>query len=448
MRSVMSAPDLRLLPSVDRLASAPELSGFAPQVSTAAAREAIEHFRAEARNGRTFDLARVVQEAVLRAERMARPSLAPAVNMSGVVLHTGLGRSRWAPSVVAQVAQVLRGHSNTEIDLETGARGDRQAHVRSLLQGLTGAEDALVVNNCAAAVFLTLHTLCRGKPVLLSRGQMVEIGGSFRMPDIVRSTGCRLVEVGCTNKTRLQDYAGALEGPDFAILRCHPSNYRIVGFTEQPAPSHLAALAHAEGGHFIDDAGSGCLLQTERFGLPHERTLREAVADGADIVTASGDKLLGGPQAGLVLGTRAAVAALRASDLHRTFRVDKATLAGLEATLRLYAEERELEIPTWRYAARPLDEVGRLATTLAGAWPSAVVEDGVTEMGGGSMPGSGIPTRRVGLPSASAETLAARLRSAPTPIIGRIERDMVWLDPRTAEADEVAYVAQALGQMR
>ena len=274
---------------------------------------------------------------------------------------------------------------------------------------------------------------------------MVEIGGSFRMPDIVRDSGCRLVEVGCTNKTRLSDYASAVGQETSAVLRCSPSNFRIVGFQGEPTATEIAGLCRERGLMMIDDVGSGCLVDTTRFGLPRERTLREALLDGADVVTASGDKLLGGPQSGLVLGRRDLVQRLAQHPLARAVRVDKLILAGLEVTLRLYAEGREADVPVWRYAGRPLDEIRKAAKTLARACPGwSSVEPGSTEMGGGSMPGRGLPTWRVGLSVDDPEEALRRLRNAPRPVIGYIERDKVWLDPRTAEPDEVREVAAEL----
>ncbi len=435
----MSDRDRPRPPSVDRLARDPRLDGFPEVTRVEAARAAVQ-----AAAGATASLDELVEDARRRASELSAPSLRPAVNMSGVVLHTGLGRARLAPSVAAHVAAVLDGHATVEFDLETGGRGDRQAHAEGLLRRLTGAEAALVVNNCAAAVYLALAAHGAGREVVLSRGQMVEIGGSYRMPDIVRQTGCRLVEVGCTNKTRLSDYETALTAETAVLLRCHPSNFRIVGFTGEPSARELAGLARDRGLLLLDDVGSGCLVDTARYGLPRERTLAESLTDGADLVMASGDKLLGGPQAGLLLGRSDLVAACKRHPLARAFRVDKATLAALEATLRLYAEGREEELPVWRYAARPLAEVNRLAHTLKRAWPGAWVADGLTEMGGGSMPGRGLPTRRTAIPAESADELLSRLRRHETPVVGRIEQGVVWLDPRTAEPAEVRSVAALL----
>lgn len=436
----MSSPVPQWPPSVDRVSKALEGTGLPEWARTEAARRAV----ALARDQQQYALEEVVLAAKEIAIDLNKPHIRPVINMSGVVLHTALGRAVLCKEAVAALQQA-GAHQSVEFDEETGGRGDRQNAVRTLLMTLTGAEDALVVNNCAAAVVLTLAATCQGREVLLSRGQMVEIGGSFRMPDIVASSGCELVEVGCTNRTRTSDYAAALTERTSAILRCHPSNYKIVGFTEEPSAEELVALAHAHGLMLIDDVGHGCIVDTTLFGLRRERTLREALKAGADVVLASSDKLLGGPQAGLILGRKEAVDRIAKHPLARAVRVDKLTLAALEATLRLYVEDRAHELPVWRYASRSLEEVGDLSEKLRAVLPHrALVEPGLTEMGGGSLPGAGIPTRRVGISAESADEFLGWLRGLPVPVVGRIETGKVWLDPRTAELDEVELVANAL----
>lgn len=440
--------DLRQLPKVDALANSPALQAFSPKVRVRAAREAVNLLRTEIQSGNGKALRAPELLAAEIAVSIASPGLKPAINLSGVILHTGLGRARLAPSVAEHVARVAQGHAAVEFDLETGRRGDRQDHVRALLTELTGAEDALVVNNAAAGVMLTLSALCSGLEVILSRGQMVEIGGSFRMPDIVRQSGCRLVEVGCTNKTRLSDYEEAISDDTAAILRCHPSNFKIVGFTEEPSMEELAGLCEENALDLIDDQGSGCLIGLERYGLPHQTTLPETIAAGASIAIASGDKLLGGPQAGLIVGRKELIAQIKRHPLARCARIDKLTLAALEATLRLYIEGREDEIPTLRYLGREVSEVRRMAQTLAKAYGStATVEKGTTEVGGGSAPGTELPTYRVGLETDDPETLSQRLRQSDPPIVGRIEAGKVWLDPRTLEPAELKTVAEALKRL-
>jgi len=439
----------RNLPKVDALAASDMLAAYPERVRVSAARAAVDRLREALRNGQAPDLQNPEVLALAEAKRLSRPSLRRVINLSGVVLHTGLGRARLAASVAEEVAQVAAAHSAVELDLDTGKRGDRQSHVREHLRELTGAEAAFVVNNAAAGVLLSLTALCAGRPVVLSRGQMVEIGGQFRMPDVVRQSGCQLVEIGCTNKTHLGDYEQALSAhaeASGAILRCHPSNYKIVGFTSEPAPEDLARLAHERGWLMIDDVGSGCLLDTTQYGLPREQTMQEALASGADVVIASGDKMLGGGQAGLIVGSAAAIDRIRRHPLARAVRIDKLSMAALEATLRLYRHGRHHEIPTWAALGRDLDQVRALAERLAAARPGSEVAEGRTEVGGGSAPGASVPTWRVAL-EGNADELARALRVLDTPIVGRIEDGRLWLDPRTLEDDEVAEVEEALGRL-
>lgn len=433
---------LRSLPKVDALSRAPELADFPERIRVEAARRAIGEMREAIKRGAAPNGQAPQSRALAIAKELAGMSLRPAINLTGVILHTGLGRARLAKSVADHVAEIASQHSLLEIDADSGKRGDRQEHVRALLQSLTGAEDALVVNNAAAAVVLSLSALARGREVILSRGQMVEIGGSFRMPEIVEESGCRLVEVGCTNKTRLSDYEAAIGNETGAILRCHTSNFKIVGFTEQPSLDEMSRLAHAYGLLALDDMGTGCIVDTSRFGLPKLPTIRDSIAAGADVVTASGDKLLGGPQAGLILGKTAYLDPIRRHPLARAFRVDKLTLAALEATLRLYLDGREAEICTVAYLSRPLDEVRSLARALCDAAKGGTVEEGVTEVGGGSAPGTGIPTWRVGIQVRDAEATLKILRNAN--IFARIESGKVWLDPRTLEMNELQGVSEVL----
>jgi L-seryl-tRNA(Ser) seleniumtransferase len=424
------------------------LSAYAEATRVEAARRTVDSLRRSILAGSPVDLKRAEQFAAEEAERLRRRSLRPAINLSGVALHTGLGRARLADSVAEHVRAVAESHAIVEFDEGSGKRGDRQDHVRDLICGLTGAEDAFVVNNAAAAVFLSLASLCGGREVILSRGQMVEIGGSFRMPDIVRQSGCKLVEVGCTNKTRLSDYAEAITDDTAAILRCHPSNFRIVGFTEEPTVDELATFARENGVLCIDDQGNGCLVDTSAYGLPREPTLIDSVRGGADVAIASGDKLLGGPQAGMIVGRREVLARIRKHPLARAVRIDKLCLAALEATLRLYVEDRVDEIPLHRYLGRPIEDVRGMAERLASSYRGGhVLQSGLTEVGGGALPGTGVETVRVGLEASDPEELARQLRAWDVPIVARIERDRVWLDPRTLDEDEVEIVQAALAEV-
>lgn len=440
--------NLRELPKVDSLAASPSLSEFSAAVRSQAARAAISAMRIQAKNGAPVDPLAAEALALEEAWRLQDPGLKRVLNATGVILHTGLGRARLAEAAAKRVLEAANHHVAVEIDLESGDRGDRQAPVRRLLCEITGAEDAHVVNNGAAAVLLALAAIARGREVILSRGEMVEIGGSFRMPEVIAESGCRLIEVGCTNKTRISDYKSAIGEETGALLRCHPSNYRIVGFAESPSDRDLARIAKEHGIPFIYDLGNGNLAPHDTPGLPAEASLAGALADGADVVTASGDKLLGGPQAGLIVGSRELVPRMRGHPLARALRVDKLTLAGLEATLRLHREGRLAEIPTYRYLARPLDSLRRDARTLARAYAGkSVVERAESEVGGGSAPGSRIPTWRAGLLASKPDELSRRLRLATPALIGRIERGIVWLDPRTLEPAEVREAARILREV-
>lgn len=384
-----------------------------------------------------------------RARQIARervePSYSEALNCSGTILNTGLGRARLAPTA-AEALRRAASHVVLETDLETGKRGDRQKALAAMLRELTGAEDAFVVNNNAAAVMLAVNTFASGKSVLLSRGQSVEIGGSFRMPDVVRAAGARLIDVGTTNKTKADDYEKSAEEDTAVILRCHPSNFVMKGFVKEPSIGDMAAVAKKKKLILIDDAGSGCLLDTTKYGLPKEATLSESLKGGADLVTASGDKLLGGPQAGIIAGKRKLIRQIAKNPLARAVRIDKLTAAALEATLRLYIEGRELEIPTWKYIAKPLSEIRNAAQEVLARLKTekiaAAMEDSVCEIGGGSLPGVKLPSCRIVINAVNAGDTARRLRMGKPPIIPYIEKGCVRLDLRTVEERELELLAE------
>jgi L-seryl-tRNA(Ser) seleniumtransferase len=380
------------------------------------------------------------------------------INAQGVVLHTNLGRALLSPLALERLQAVATAYSNLELDLVRKERGSRYSHVEAVLRRLTRAEDALVVNNNAAAVLLGLETLAHGREVIVSRGELVEIGGGFRVPDVMRQGGARLVEVGTTNRTRVADYAAAIGPETGALLAVHPSNFRVVGFTETAPRSALADLAHAHTLPLIEDLGSGCLLATERWGLAHEPTPMESLAAGADVVCFSGDKLLGGPQAGIIVGRAAALAPLARHPLLRAMRIDKLTLAALEATLRHYRDgTAERDVPVWRMIAAPLaglrERAERWAARLGEAGAQASTQPGESTVGGGSLPGETLPTVlcAVEAPGADAEiaSLAARLRRGAPPVVARVSRGRLLLDPRTVvpEQDE-ALLGAAIAALR
>jgi L-seryl-tRNA(Ser) seleniumtransferase len=384
------------------------------------------------------------------------------INATGVVLHTNLGRAPLAAAAVDAIVRVAQGFSNLEYDLESGARGSRYVHCAELLRELTGAEDALVVNNGAAALVLVLNTIAEGRDAIVSRGELVEIGGAFRVPDILARSGARLVEVGTTNRTHVDDYVKAMTPKTRALLKVHRSNFRVTGFTAEVDASELAQLGRAGGAASLYDLGSGLLLDLSRWGLTGEPLVRDAVASGVDLVVFSGDKLLGGPQAGIMLGAKPAIEACRADPLARAVRADKYTLAALEATLALYRdpERARTEIPTLRMLTEDVaaikdrgeaiiegvrrkgvggNDVGKKAYT-------AELVEGFSEVGGGSFPEAKLPTWLVQLKAdtLTADSLIQRLRASDPPVIARIENDHVVLDPRTILPDQVATVAQAV----
>lgn len=380
-------------------------------------------------------------------------SLRRVINGTGTVIHTNLGRSSLSPQVEEQVVATGFHYSNLEFDLNSGKRGSRYSHLVSIVKKLTGAEDVLVVNNNAAAVLLVLSTLVPEKEVLVSRGELVEIGGAFRIPDVITSSGGKIVEVGTTNKTHIADYEQALTEATGALLKVHTSNYRIIGFTETPALSELADLAHNHDLPLINDLGSGLLLDMRPFGLPYEPTVKEVLEQGCDIVTFSGDKLLGGPQAGIIVGKRAYIEKMKKNQLLRALRIDKMTLSALEATLALYLDEKEAlqQVPTLQMIGLSQDEclskAEQLAAMLQGISAVKVaIEKDDSKIGGGSYPEHLLPTYVVALSSDkfSADALQEKLRLGATPIISRVKEGANLLDLRTIAVEEFGLIQASL----
>jgi L-seryl-tRNA(Ser) seleniumtransferase len=363
------------------------------------------------------------------------------------LIQTNLGRAPLSKRAIAAMDVVAKGYSNLEFDLDEGARGSRHEHVRSLLRRTTGAQDGIVVNNNAAALLMVLQVFARDREVIVSRGQAVEIGGGFRIPDVLVQSGARLVEVGTTNRTYTRDYAAAITDETAAILKVHSSNFRVIGFTAEAPLDELAALAHSRGVLLFDDLGSGCLVDTERFGISHEPTVQESISRGSDLALFSGDKLLGGPQCGIIVGRSELIGTLRRHPLARALRVDKLTIAALNATLMSYAEGREAdEIPLWEMLSVPVSSLKRRARR----WASAAGEAGSvvpskTMVGGGSLPGEGVGTWCAAIHHpAGAHRFAERLRSGRVPVIGRIENEVVLLDPRAVPAEMDGLVETAV----
>jgi L-seryl-tRNA(Ser) seleniumtransferase len=422
--------ELRDLPSVDELAR-----GVGDPLAVDAARAVLDRAREEIRAGADpGDLGQRLHDE-LRAARA--PSLRRVLNATGVIVHTNLGRAPLAEEALAQVIDVARGYSNLELDLRDGARGSRQDHVAAILRRLTGAEAALVVNNNAAAMLLALGALAEGRDVIVSRGELIEIGDGFRIPDVLARSGARLVEVGTTNRTRAKDYERAVRAETALVLRVHQSNFRVVGFTELPKLEELAAVAKRHGLPLLDDLGSGVLTE-----LPGEPSARESLGAGADLVCFSGDKLLGGPQAGIVVGRADLVERLRVHPLHRAVRADKLTLAALEGTLRLYLDAPE-RIPVLRMLREDAAAVRARAERLA-ALAGGTVEETVARVGGGALPLAEIPSFACALE----ETLAAALRLGDPPVVGIVRDGKLLLDCRTLRDDEIDEVAAAVAQCR
>jgi L-seryl-tRNA(Ser) seleniumtransferase len=360
------------------------------------------------------------------------PTLLPVINASGVILHTNLGRAPLSSAAILAMEAVSRGYSNLEFDLETGKRGSRLIHAEALLQRLTGAKAAMVVNNNAAAVLLILSVFANKKHVLVSRSQLIEIGGGFRIPDVMRQSGAKLVEVGTTNRVNITDYQDAIAKPIALILHAHHSNFKMIGFTEEPETKEIADLAHKFGVLFVDDLGSGTLLQTERYGLIHEPTIQEALSGGADLVCFSGDKLLGGPQAGIILGRTDLVEKIKKHPLSRAVRADKLCLAALAATLLHYLkDEAEREIPVWRMISATPKQMKARAGYWAGELGQGEVVAGESTIGGGSLPGETLPTWVLSLNLKSPDKFMEKLRLEQPPIIARTEKERILLDPRT-----------------
>jgi L-seryl-tRNA(Ser) seleniumtransferase len=393
------------------------------------------------------------------ARAFVRPRFRRVLNATGVVVHTNLGRSVLPESAVRAVVDACLHPSNLEFDLETGRRGSRFSHVEGLLRRLTGAEAAMVVNNNAAAVLLTLESLCKGREVVVSRGQLVEIGGSFRVPEVMAKSGAVLREVGATNRTHLSDYEAAI-GPDTAaLMRVHSSNFRMIGFTREVPLAELAALGHERGLTVIEDLGSGALDSFQLAGLDDEPTVAQVVAAGADVVTFSGDKVLGGPQAGIIVGRRECLEIIRKNQLARALRIDKMTLAALEAVLRLYLDPElaRREVPTLAMIRATPEELAAKARALARTLKRAVgeffavsVRPGASRVGGGAFPERDLPTRLVCLSpreesgAPALDELRRRLLDTDPPLVGRVEDDLFCLDPRTLAREEFKLVAQAL----
>ena len=456
---------LKQLPKIDELMlfldKRGDMGGMAPEIVKTLCRTEVEMMRQSILDGdeavRETPLSlEAVAARVARAVRdLNAYRLRRVINATGVILHTNLGRAPLCKEAVARIVEVSGGYSNLEYDLAKGERGLRYDHIRELVCRLTGAEDALVVNNNAAAVLLVLNTLAQGRESVVSRGELVEVGGEFRIPDVMERSGSRLREVGATNRTRLADYESAINPETALLLKVHTSNFRIIGFTEEASLAELVALGARHAIPVMDDLGSGCFVDLAPFGLEREPTVSEVVKSGVDVVTFSGDKLLGGAQAGLIVGKRSVLEKIRKNPLTRALRIDKLTLAALEATLMLYLDPREArrKIPVLKALTEPVADVMKRARRMKALLQKLSREDlsvsiasGDAAAGGGSLPGQNIPTALVGVVvrGISSSGLEMRLRALDIPVIARVEGDRVFLDMRTVMDHELQDIRDGL----
>lgn len=446
---------LRKLPSVDRLLAVPAgidlITQFGRDLTVEGLRTVLDVRRRQIMTGEAGlpMNATLLGEAKIWLLELVAPTLRPVINGTGIIVHTNLGRAPLSVWAMKAIQEVAGGYTNLEYDVPAGKRGSRTVHAHDLLTRLTGAEDALVVNNNASSVLLMLTALCAGKEVIISRGQLVEIGGGFRVPDVMAQSGAKLVEVGTTNRTHLRDYEAAITDNTGAILVVHHSNYKIVGFTSEPSLPDLTALGRERALPVLYDQGGGALLDTAKYGLVPEPTVQEAIAVGCDVVAFSGDKLLGGPQAGILTGRADFMAQLKKHPLARAMRADKLCLAALASTLRSFVSGRATkDIPVWQMIAKPLRDIEK----QAGAWAeqlqaqgvSARVIEGQSAVGGGSLPGATLPTKLLAIDHPEPDKLAGRLRQNKPPLIGRIAEGQFLLDPRTILPTQVGLVEQAL----
>ncbi|MBM3235951.1 L-seryl-tRNA(Sec) selenium transferase [Candidatus Poribacteria bacterium] len=458
---------LRSLPAAGKLVHHPRvkklLEIYPPNLVMKIIRKSIEDTRSSILEAeREKDLEKIdisvepfINEISARVDRVWKPSMRRAINATGIILSTSLGRAPLSKAAQEAIRNVAEGYSTLAVDLETGGRGDRNSHIQELLSYLTGAEAATVANNNAAATMLILNTLAKGKEVIVSRGELVEIGGEFQLPEVVHRSGAILMEVGTTNRTHLRSYREAINENTGAILRVHQSNYRIIGFASQVPLAELVELGRERGIPVIDDLGSGAFVDLTKYGLPEEPLVSDSVSAGADIVCFSGDKLLSGPQAGIILGKQKYIEKINKNPLSRILRVGKLTIAALEATLRLYLNEDTIAEtnPTLRLLTRPLNELEDTANTLAHRLSENLannavvkVEDGYSQVGGGSLPVENIPTKLLSIKplNISVDALARNLRKSDPPVFSRIQQECLLLDLRTVLEDEVETLAIVL----
>ncbi len=458
----------RMIPAVDRLLDSPEIKDILGCYPRTLIMRAINEILSETRKGiekgdilkesHLIDPGNIISRVIIRLENLSCPSLRNVINATGVVLHTNLGRSILAERVIKRLIEIGGGYSNLEYDLEKGKRGSRYVHVEGILGELTSAEAAMVVNNNAAAVLITLETLAKEREVIASRGELVEIGGSFRIPDVMKKSGAKMIEVGTTNKTHLNDYEAAITSETAAILKVHKSNFQIVGFHEEVKRSALVELGRKYNIPVIEDLGSGSFIDLSKYGYQWEPTVQQVISEGVDIVTFSGDKLLGGPQAGIIIGKKELVEKIRKNQLNRALRIDKLTLAALEETLNIYRDEEKAikTIPTLKMICKSYEELKsrlkrlyRMIKIKDGSNFRADMVDGTSKIGGGALPLLELPTRllRLNPLKMTANGISEALKSCSPPVIVRVEKDSVLLDVRTIQEKELKPVAECIDNL-
>jgi L-seryl-tRNA(Ser) seleniumtransferase len=448
--------NMRHLPSVDKILGDEKIksleSSFPHHLIVDLVRENLEFYRSLIlkSSAPVPSFEEILNNVSNQAHSLLSPSLRVLINATGVILHTNLGRAPLSAETITAMSDISRGYNNLEFDLKSGERGSRHTHVESLLSRLTGAEAGLVVNNNASAVLLGLSALARRKEIIVSRGQAVEIGGGFRIPEVMKQSGAKLIEVGTTNCTYIQDYEQAITPQTAALLRVHSSNFKVVGFTSMVSLEEIVTLGKKYNLPVLDDLGSGCPIDTAQFGLEPEPTIQESILKGADLAFFSGDKLLGGPQAGIIIGKKILIDKLKKHPLVRAIRIDKTRLAGLATTLLHYLKDEAIsKIPVWRMISLPVSELDRRAKLWSNALPEITrVIDSESVIGGGSMPGAILPTRVLALGNPKkpgmAKALAQNLRLDEVPIVGRISEDFLLLDPRTVDPKDDEKVIQSL----
>lgn len=445
-------PDLSQLPSIDRLLNHPAMQDvigdFGRPLSLEGMRSVLEDIRQEVlqKGSPIPGETEIIIQVKSRLNTWLTPTLMPVINASGVILHTNLGRAPLSQATIRNMMAAVSGYSNLEFNLSTGKRGKRSVHAGKILTMLTGTESGFVVNNNAGAVLLTLSALANKKPVLVSRTQLVEIGGGFRIPDVMRQSGAKLIEIGTTNRLHLYDFENALAENEVAlVLVAHHSNFKLIGFHSEPTLEEIVSVAHQHGVPVVHDLGSGALLDTAQYGLAHEPTVQESVAAGCDLICFSGDKLVGGPQAGIIIGREALIKRIQVHPLARALRADKLTLSGLTATLTHYLkDEAETHIPIWQMIARPLDSIKASAENWRQYLGRGTLVEGSSTVGGGSLPTEEMPTWLLSLEVTAPDKILQALRQAQPPIIARIENDRVLLDPRTLLPEQEAVFLRNL----